>query len=329
MFFYLYEMETGAEASRISPVLVKCSAKLILIVYTLKAEAYKNMKIAVYGNQCLDNRIDAVCRLFGVLSEGGVFVEVESGFFNYLKDRIPDFRADRVVDDGRISADVVVSVGGDGTFLRTAAWVGVREIPILGVNMGHLGYLSDVDVDGLRGMVAGLDGGDFRTESRSLIEVRAGADSECRFALNEAVVLKNDSSSMLSMDTVVDGAALNTYLGDGLIVATPTGSTAYNLSVGGPILHPACRSFVISPVAAHSLTMRPLVLPDDAVIAVTARSDRAQTFRMAVDGESLSLPIGTTVSLRRAAHCVKVVLRDKHNFACTLRNKLMWGADSR
>jgi stage III sporulation protein AH len=228
-------------------------------------------------------------------------------------------------------SDVVVSIGGDGTFLRAAAWVGSRETPIFGVNTGHLGYLSDVSVADVSTFVAGLADGNFRIERRSLLQVdtNAGVALANRYALNEVAILKNASASMLAMDTSVDTTMLNTYLGDGLIIATPTGSTAYNLSVGGPILHPACSSFVLSPIAAHSLTMRPLVVPDTVEIAVTTRSERSHTFRISVDGESLSLPIGSTIRLRKADFCVNVVLRAGHNFAGALRNKLMWGADVR
>lgn len=289
------------------------------------------MKIAVFGNLCQDHRFDAVSHLFGALSQCGAEVTVEVGFYVYLREKLHGFSVGRSEEVPDSNTDMVVSVGGDGTFLRAAAWVGCREIPILGVNTGHLGYLADVTVDGLGRMAADIAANRFRTESRTLLEVTADSSvmPQPRFALNEVAVLKSASSAMLQMDTKVDGAVLNTYMADGLIVATPTGSTAYNLSVGGPILHPACHSFVISPVAAHSLTMRPLVLPDTAEIRIRIRSERSSSFLLAVDGESLSLPVGTSLKIRKAGHCVKVVLRGEHDFACTLRNKLMWGADSR
>ena len=289
------------------------------------------MKIAVYGNQCQDHKVEEIRVLFEALRASGAFIEVEHGFLEYVKGLIPDVAADKVVGDGEVSADVVVSIGGDGTFLRAAAWVGSRETPIFGVNTGHLGYLSDVSVADVSTFVAGLADGNFRIERRSLLQVdtNAGVALANRYALNEVAILKNASASMLAMDTSVDTTMLNTYLGDGLIIATPTGSTAYNLSVGGPILHPACSSFVLSPIAAHSLTMRPLVVPDTVEIAVTTRSERSHTFRISVDGESLSLPIGSTIRLRKADFCVNVVLRSGHNFAGALRNKLMWGADVR
>ena len=256
------------------------------------------MKIAVYGNQCQDHKVEEIRALFEALRASGAFIEVERGFLEYVKGLIPDVAADKAVGDGEVSADVVVSIGGDGTFLRAAAWVGSRETPIFGVNTGHLGYLSDVSVADVSTFVAGLADGNFRIERRSLLQVDT----------NAGVALANR---------------------DGLIIATPTGSTAYNLSVGGPILHPACNSFVLSPIAAHSLTMRPLVVPDTVEIAVTTRSERSHTFRISVDGESLSLPIGSTIRLRQADFCVNVVLRAGHNFAGALRNKLMWGADVR
>lgn len=289
------------------------------------------MKIAVYGNQCQDHKVEEIRALFEALRASGAFIEVERGFLEYVKGLIPDVAADKAVGDGEVSADVVVSIGGDGTFLRAAAWVGSRETPIFGVNTGHLGYLSDVSVADVSTFVAGLADGKFRIERRSLLQVdtNAGVALANRYALNEVAILKNASASMLAMDTSVDTTMLNTYLGDGLIIATPTGSTAYNLSVGGPILHPACSSFVLSPIAAHSLTMRPLVVPDTVEIAVTTRSERSHTFRISVDGESLSLPIGSTIRLRKADFCVNVVLRAGHNFAGALRNKLMWGADVR
>ena len=289
------------------------------------------MKIAVFGNQCQDHKVDEIRSLFGALKASGAFVEVERDFFAYLRGLIPDLAADKVVAPGEVSADVVVSVGGDGTFLRAAAWVGDREIPIFGVNTGHLGYLSDVAVADAPQFIAGLADCNFRISRRSLLEVstNAGVALANRFALNEVAILKNASASMLAMDTAIGATMLNTYLGDGLIIATPTGSTAYNLSVGGPIIHPESNCFVVSPIAAHSLTMRPLVLPDSAELAVTTRSERSHTFRISIDGESLSLPIGSTVSVRKADFCVSVVLRAGHDFAGALRNKLMWGADVR
>ena len=164
---------------------------------------------------------------------------------------------------------------------------------------------------------------------RQLIDVSADNMDYHLTALNELAIQKNASASMLHIHVTVNGRELTTDLGDGLIVSTPTGSTAYNLSVGGPIMHPACRSIVISPIAAHSLTMRPLVLPDDIILRITTTSNRSDSFRASVDGNSDELPMGTTLRLSKADYGILIVQHRSHDFAETLRKKLMWGADTR
>ena len=288
------------------------------------------MKIAVYGNLHQEGHVDSLRHMFGVLRQNNVWTCFERHFFDYISGLIPELKADKVTD-GDFDADVVMSIGGDGTFLRTAAWVGSRQIPIVGINTGHLGYLSEVSASDFDSLFAELSKGDYRIEERTLIELStdAGVALPARFALNEVAVLKNASASMLKMETTVNGNALGSYLGDGLIVATPTGSTAYNLSVGGPILHPVSGCFVMSPIAAHSLTMRPLVLSDNSVIEIKTESVRSQTFRVAIDGVSVTFPIGSRIVLKKAGHAVRLLQRSGPNFACALRNKLMWGVDSR
>ncbi len=167
-----------------------------------------------------------------------------------------------------IGTDLVISIGGDGTFLRTAAWVGDREIPILGVNTGHLGYLAGVSLDELLVNVDKYISTSMATESRTLIEVVSNEVRGSRYALNEVTIAKEDTASIISAMTKIDGRELADYRADGLIVATPTGSTAYNLSVGGPIIEPSAPVFVLSPIAAHSLSMRPMVVNDRSQIEV-------------------------------------------------------------
>ena len=156
----------------------------------------------------------------------------------------------------------------------------------------------------------------------------ADIDIPHTYALNDVAILKADTSSMIKMATEVDNVYLTTYMGDGLVVATPTGSTAYNLSVGGPILEPSSRTWAVSPIAAHSLTMRQLVLNEDSVIKVQTFS-RSDTYRLSIDGTSFTMQEGTTITIRKAPYSVKVIQRINHNFAETLRNKLMWGMDKR
>ncbi|MDE5923020.1 MAG: NAD(+)/NADH kinase, partial [Muribaculum sp.] len=222
-------------------------------------------------------------------------------------------------------------IGGDGTFLLTAQWVGDMQIPILGINTGHLGYLAATHMKDADEWIERLLKGDYDIETRTLIEVEADchlAEEIWPYALNEVAVLKQDTSSMIEMKARINGSPLAVYLADGLIVSTPTGSTGYNLSVGGPILEPSAPVWAVSPIAAHSLTMRPLVVRDDSVIAITTCS-RSGAYRLSLDGRFLSLPTESTVTLRKAPFATRVIKRPGHHFTDTLRDKLMWGLDTR
>lgn len=285
------------------------------------------MNIAVFGNIYQDNHIDAINGLLCALLNEGATIVAEKHFYEYIKERLPEMTMMKIVCDDSIEPNIVLSIGGDGTFLKTAAKIGEREVPIFGINSGHLGFLSGAQIDEYEEVAKTITKGDFMVEDRILLEVNVDRDVRLpkKFALNEVAIQKNASASMLSMHTEINGSQLSTYHGDGMIIATPTGSTAYNLSVGGPIVHPACGCWVISPNAAHSLTIRPVVVPDNLEITVTTSSQRSSDFRLSVDGDSVCLPIGTTITLRKANHVVKVAQYKDYLFSKTLRNKLMWG----
>ena len=290
------------------------------------------MKIAVYGNRRQEAHIGQIEILLSSLRAHGYAIYMHPKIYDHLtamSGHAPDVAG--VIPVGAdFSADMAISIGGDGTFLRTAEWVGSRQIPILGINTGHLGYLSDVSIDEAATLADELAAGNLVIESRSLIEVSLpyAPESFWPFALNEVAVIKKDTASMIAVRTCIAGNELNTYVGDGLIVSTPTGSTGYNLSVGGPIIQPTAPNWVLSPVAAHSLTMRPLVISEDELLALTPTS-RAGTFLLSLDGRSLSLPSGTVIKLRKAPFATRVIHRAGHNFAETLRSKLLWGIDNR
>lgn len=290
------------------------------------------MKIAIYGNMYQEDYLNQLSDFLVALSQSGIKVEMESKFYNYLCRFLPqEPQVDGVIVGTDFEADMAISIGGDGTFLRTARWVGDKQIPILGINTGHLGYLADITVDEMIPAVDDLKNGLYKVENRSLIEVtstRKEAIVDWNYALNEVAILKQDTSSMIEVETKVNEMDLATYKGDGLIVSTPTGSTGYNLSVGGPIVEPTAPNWIISPIAAHSLTMRPLVVSDSRELTITTTS-RATNYRVSLDGRSVTLPVGTTIKLRKASFEVKVVQRLKHNFGSTLRNKLLWGVDKR
>lgn len=233
----------------------------------------------------------------------------------------------RVTDQSDFTADVAVSIGGDGTFLRTAMWLGGKNIPVIGVNTGHLGYLTAFGVDRLVEVPDLLMSDGFVAERRALIEVESPQLTTWPYALNEVTVSKDDSASMINTCAVLDGQLLAEYRADGLIVSTATGSTAYNLSVGGPIIDPRTPVWVISPIAAHALTMRPLVVADSSRLSLCPDA-RAERFRLTLDGRSVSLPVGTEVKLRRADFEVIQLHLPDATFAETLRNKLHWGIES-
>lgn len=288
------------------------------------------MRIAVFGNTYQEQYIDGVEKLFKILSHRNVWVEMEREFYEYLCRVLPTPPVvNEVIRNRNFEAALALSIGGDGTFLHTAQWVGAKEIPILGVNTGHLGYLADASLDDLDPRFDDLFMGQYRIESRTMIEL-TGEGPELPtplYALNEVAIMKNDTSSMVDMDATVDGTKVANYRADGLIISTPTGSTGYNLSVGGPIVAPLAPVWIISPIAAHSLSMRPLVVSDSAVITVTTRS-RSESYRISLDGRSVTMPVGSTVTMRRAPFVTKVVQSKDHRFIDTLRTKLLWGAEN-
>ncbi len=225
--------------------------------------------------------------------------------------------------------DFIVSLGGDGTFLRAAAWSGASGVPVAGVNMGHLGYLAAFTPGELRALPRLLAEGRYQLQRRSLLEVRFPdraplPDGFWPYALNEVSFLRLASASMIDVMVEIDGRRLATYSGDGLIVSTPTGSTGYNLSVGGPLIQPGVEAWSLSPIAPHALTMRPLVVSDRSVLSIKTMS-RTPSFRLSLDSRTVSLPAKTRVEIRKAPFSINVVLREGRTFADALRDKLHWG----
>lgn len=226
--------------------------------------------------------------------------------------------------------DYVISMGGDGTFLEAANKVGNREIPILGVNMGRLGFLADVLPSEIETTLDHVLRGDYVIENHTVIKLEANGETiECNpFALNDIAVLKRDSASMISIKAYVNGDFLVNYQADGLIIATPTGSTAYSLSNGGPIIVPQSGSLCITPVAPHSLNIRPIVINDTSVIELEVCS-RSHNFLVAIDGRSMKMAEETRLTIRKAPYTIKLIKLKSQRYFSTLHEKLMWGADTR
>lgn len=291
----------------------------------------QEIKLALFGNVYQAKKSSSVQQLIQLLKKHQVKLFVETEFYNYLTKTLQiDLQPDGLIDYNNFDTDVAISMGGDGTFLETARRVGNKEIPILGINTGRLGFLADISQQEMEAALNDFFNGNYKIEERSLIQVQS-EEAPLKgypYALNEVAVLKRDNSSMISIRVEINGEYLTTYQADGLIINTPTGSTGYALSVGGPIIMPQAGIFGITPVAPHSLNMRPLTLKDEAEITLEVES-RSHNFLVAIDGRSESCREGTRLTLKKAPYQIKVFQRKEHSFFNTLRNKLMWGADIR
>ncbi len=238
-----------------------------------------------------------------------------------------DFCQRYAVSDLASTSDMIMSFGGDGTMLHTAHSLGTIEIPLLGVNLGRLGFLADVETDQLYRVVEQLEAGEYQIEARMVLEAHFGGidDNNPRWALNDFVIDKSGSASMISIQVSVDGRPLNTYRADGVIVATPTGSTAYSLSAGGPIMEPGSGVIVVTPIAPHTLTVRPIVLPAASTVRATVTTG-GQAYVFAADGRSEVIDtLDSALSIQRAEHRVHLVKLPGNDYFHTLRTKLSWG----
>ena len=289
------------------------------------------MWFALFGNIYQREKSGAVRQLLKCLADYQAEVLIDKEYDAFLRhEGLIGEGSTQVFSDNDFDADFAISMGGDGTLLKTASRVRDKQVPILGVNMGRLGFLADVTANEIEACIRALHQGDYLTENRALIKVETDGKPIQGYncALNDVAILKRDTASMISVRASIDGEYLTTYQADGLVVSTPTGSTAYSLSNGGPIIVPRTGVLLLTAVAPHSLNIRPIVIPDSSVVELTV-SSRSHTFLIAVDGQSSKMPEGTRVRLRRAPYVARVVKRAGASYFATLREKMMWGADNR
>lgn len=292
------------------------------------------MKIALYGLTVNPDFIGEIATLFQLLQAKKVKIFVYRPFLDYLQqDCCVEPQIAGFFEHGAdLPEDVsyMISLGGDGTFLKSFMTVKNREIPLVGINSGRLGFLSDISHGELETALNDLLDGNIFIDERSVLELEIvdQNQSDFQYAMNEITVTRLDSSSMIKIHASVNDEFLNTYWADGLIVSTPTGSTAYSLSVGGPILTPDSENFVISPIAPHNLTVRPIVVPDRYQITLQVEG-RGLHFLTTVDSKSEAFYFSVMLKIRKAPFKVKTVRLKNHSFFSTLRNKLMWGLDKR
>lgn len=289
------------------------------------------LKFAIFGNEYQAKKSASIEKILDYLAQKDAEIYVENAYYEFLtRSQHIDVKAAGVFEDYNFDVDYVISMGGDGTFLKAASRVGAKGTPIIGVNMGRLGFLADVLPGEVEAALDSLYAGECQIEEHVVIQVEAegGVLAGNPFALNDIAVLKRDDASMISIRTQVDGEFLVTYQADGLIVTTSTGSTAYNLSNGGPIIIPQSSSLCLTPVAPHSLNIRPVVINDTAEITLDVES-RSHNYLVAIDGRSERMTEGTRLVIRKAAHTIKIVKQRNQRYFSTLREKLMWGADQR
>lgn len=291
----------------------------------------RRLRFAIFGNIYQAKKSTSIQKLLVLLEQRNAILLIDRPFHEYLTgDLLLDVKAENLIDGDDFEADFVISMGGDGTFLEAARRVGSKGTPILGINMGRLGFLSDYQADDIESAIEQIYSGTYHTEERMVLQAEYSSlrEGDYPFALNEVAVMKQDNSSMISIRVDVNGEYLTTYQADGLIVNTPTGSTGYALSVGGPIMAPLSGTIGMVPVAPHSLTVRPLTLEDNAVIELRVES-RSHNFLLSIDGRSSSAQEGMRIKVKRAPYKVCVIKRGEGSFFHTLRNKLMWGTDPR
>ncbi len=292
---------------------------------------HRSIKFALFGNTYQTKKSASIQKVLSCLMEHQAELFMDREYYDFLTlDQRLDVRATGIIEGNDFEADFVISMGGDGTFLKAASRVREKMIPIVGVNMGRLGFLADVSPGDIEHCVEAIYQDDFAIESRALIKVQTDGEPlegyDC--ALNDVAILKRDTASMISIRASINGQYLTTYQADGLVISTPTGSTAYSLSNGGPIIVPGTKVFSMTAVAPHSMNIRPIVLSDSSEITLTVES-RSHNFLVAIDGRSEKCKEGTRLTLNRAPYDVKVVKRSRQSYFNTLREKMMWGIDAR
>lgn len=290
------------------------------------------MKIAILGKPFDDSLTPFMQEMMTDLIRRQAEVSILESFYAYLHERVelPEGITTFRRGDSLQGTHFVLSIGGDGTLLDTVTYVGPLQIPILGINTGRLGFLATISPDKISPALDSLFKGHFVLEDRSLIRVDTDPDTfgAINFGLNEFSILKRDTSSMIVVHTYIDGEYLNSYWADGLIVATPTGSTGYSLSCGGPVMLPQTNNFIIAPVCPHNLNVRPLIVSDRSVISFEIEG-RSNNFLLSLDSRSETVEAGIQIAVRRENFNARLVKLNHVNFLSTLRSKLNWGLDRR
>lgn len=290
------------------------------------------MKIAIYGRPTSDTNTEPLSILFDKLNHYKAEILIYEPFYRYLKQKI-DIKGNVKTFDSHITlagrVDYLLSVGGDGTFLETLMYIRDSGIPVLGINTGRLGFLANVAKSEIQSAIDALISKKYTVEKRALLSLTSPQDlfGEVNYALNELTIFK-DSPAMITIHTYINGDYLNSYFADGLIISTPTGSTAYSLSCGGPIVMPGSQNYVITPVSPHNLNVRPLVISDSNTIKLTVEG-RSKYYIASLDSRNKTIEATTELEIKKADFNLNIIQLENQNFFNTIRNKLLWGLDKR
>lgn len=290
------------------------------------------MKITLHGIGVQKEFLPQIGFLFKVLKEKNIDINLTESLLKSLKKNGFPIKGLKSINqnDTIKDSDFVISIGGDGTLLDSVCLVGENEIPILGVNTGRLGFLATVAKENIENSIGELISGSYSIESRSLLKLESDIPlfNGLNFGLNEFTIHKRDTSSMITVHTFINDLYLNSYWADGLIVATPTGSTGYSLSCGGPLITPGARNFVITPVSPHNLNVRPIIVSDDNEISFKIEG-RSEKFLISLDSRSTPIDASVKLKVKKAEFSAKLVKFASYSYFDTLRQKLNWGFDMR
>lgn len=289
------------------------------------------MKVLIYGQVYKPNHRECLIEVLGALDKKGIIPYAYRPYWDQVEPEVLEFKGiDHFQDFVATPVDVILAFGGDGTMLAAISLINEHQVPVMGINLGRLGFLSSIEDKFAAYAVSELAKGNYRYDERTMIRLETNADifTGCKIALNDFTLHKRDNSSMIIIHTYINGELLNSFWADGLIVATPTGSTGYSLSCGGPIVFPDSNNFIITPVAPHNLSVRPIVVPDTSVISFEIEG-RADSYLCTLDSRFEAVTSEHKLTIRKAAVVTRFIQLYNYSFLRTLHDKLTWGKDSR
>jgi NAD+ kinase len=293
------------------------------------------MKIAVFGQYYQNNTHSIVEKVVAFLEQNNIEICFYKNFYEKLienkalESKYATFDTHECLKN---NFDYLISIGGDGTILRAATFIRNYNLPIIGINAGRLGFLATIQEENIQKLLTRVLANDFSISKRTLVSLHAHPENvdleDLNFALNEITVSRKDTTSMITIETYINNEYLNSYWADGLIMSTPTGSTGYSLSCGGPVIMPTSNCFVITPIAPHNLTARPLIIPDDSELTLKIKG-REEQYLVSLDSRITSVSNETTLTIKKSDFHISIIEFPEEGFLRTIRKKLLWGEDKR